>query len=326
MTHRVPAVDIVIVNWNTRDLLVDCVRSVHTLAKEECRVEQVIVVDNASSDDSLARLKSDPAVAGLPVRIVENTRNLGFAASCNRGARLGTTPYLLFLNPDTRLSPRSLDVPVAFLEQPGNAKVGICGIEIVDGTGEAVSGCYRFPTLRTFVGQTTQLSTVAPALFPPHQISLAELDGARPVDQIIGAFFLVRRSVFDLLGGFDERFFVYFEEVDFAYRAKQRGILSYFVPGARVFHHGGGSTNAVKARRLFLHLRSRIQYTAKHFGPLQATAAALLTVGVELPARLAQAVVRRSPRSFAETLSGYAQLLGAGLEAAGRRMRSAPGK
>jgi len=319
-TGTLPQVDVVIVNWNTRDLLADCIGSLTQLAGERCSLGRVVVVDNASHDDSLTRIKAVKGVDRLPLEIIQNSENRGFAQACNQGARVGRAPYVLFLNPDTRVSPRALDAPVAFFEDPENAQVGICGIEMVDRTG-TVSGSFRFPTVRTFFGQMTHLSALLPEVFPPHQMTVDEIRGGKPVDQVIGAFFLVRRSLFTLLDGFDERFFVYFEEVDFAYRAKQKGMLSYYLPGASVYHEGGGSTNVVRARRLFLALRSRLQYIYKHYGPLDAGLLALLTLTLELTARLMLAAGRRSPSAAFETLSAYVQLCRAGLGAVGAKLR-----
>jgi len=132
---------------------------------------------------------------------------------------------------------------------------------------------------------------------------------SRDVDQIIGAFFLVRRSLFDALGGFDPRFFVYFEEVDFSLRALQAGFRSYYLASSTAYHKGGGSSHQAKAARLFYSLRSRLLYGFKHFSFLDAFALALLTLTVEMAARLLAALGSLSLSKLVETVQGYSALL-----------------
>lgn len=132
--------------------------------------------------------------------------------------------------------------------------------------------------------------------------------GTRIVEQVMGAFFLVRRRLFESLGGFDDRFFVYFEEVDFSLRARQAGRLSFYLADARAHHTGGGGSQQVRPKRLFYSLRSRIIYGYKHFGSLRATGLFLATLFLEPVARFALSAARLSPSQMAETAQGYAFL------------------
>jgi len=132
---------------------------------------------------------------------------------------------------------------------------------------------------------------------------------SREVDQVMGAFFLVRRSVFEALGGFDERFFVYFEEVDLSLRARALGCRTFYLSTVQAYHHGSGRVRKrMQATRLFYSLRSRILYAYKHFNPGTATLVTLGTLFVEPVSRLAVAIARRSPSQLAETLKAYALL------------------
>ena len=214
------------------------------------------------------------------------------AAACNQGAVGSSADYLLFLNPDTRLYPDTLSKTVAFMQAPEQQDVGICGVRLVDDDGRPTTSAARFPSLRSLFGDATALSRVLPSLFPPHLLSASECDTTRDVDQVIGAFFLIRRHVFEALGGFDERFFVYYEEVDLSLRARQRGHRSMYFSGAGAYHRGGRSSEQVKATRLFYSLRSRLLYAFKHFSRLGAWLAVLVTFGVEWPARSARAMLR----------------------------------
>ncbi len=299
-----PSLDIVIVNWNTGDQLRDCLASIVAAARHSFALSRVVVVDNGSRDGSAKGLGDFP----LPLTLICNRKNRGFAAACNQGARESDADYLLFLNPDVRLYPNSLTRPLRFMEEPANARIGICGIQLVDESGRVDRSCARFPTLGMFVGKMLGLTRWLPGVFPNHAMTEWDHEESRCVDQVIGAFFLIRRSLFERLSGFDERFFVYFEEVDLSYRAARAGWSSYYLTEARAVHRGGGSSEQVKAMRLCYSLQSRIRYGFKHFGRPSAVGLALGTLLLEPLSRLGLAAARRSPCSAKETLQGYAML------------------
>lgn len=292
---------IVIVNWNAGDQLRACIASV-AQAAEPC---EVIVIDNASSDESSRGIDQ----YGIPVRLIANAANRGFAAACNQGASEAHGDYLLFLNPDTRLFADSLTGPLDFMDRPENAAIGICGIRLVDELGNTSTCAARFPSLRVLAGSILGLGKLFPRIFPPHLMAPRELNDSRTVDQVIGAFFLIRRNVFDRCGGFDERFFVYFEEVDLSLRAKQMGYASYFLSDVAAFHKGGGCSEQVKAARLFYSLRSRVLYAQKHYSAVGLFGLAVL-MAIELPLRVGRSVVRMSRADFLNTLKAYRQLAG----------------
>ncbi|WP_371667392.1 glycosyltransferase family 2 protein [Streptomyces sp. NBC_00289] len=296
-----PAADIVIVNWNTGRHLADCLRSIVRTDRSLLRVARVVVVDNASTDRSHEHLTTP----GIPLTVVRNSRNHGFAVACNQGAALGDSDFLLFLNPDTELYPDTLRAVGDFLRSPAARGPGICGGRMVDARGRPAVSCSRAPTLRTFLGKATGLDRLAPALFPPHHLRPAETTASRPVDQVIGAFFLLRRPLFDRLGGFDERYFLYFEEADLARRARQLGRGSYYVHEARVHHIGQVSSAQLGGRRLRHSLCSRTRYAFRHWPRSHAWLLVALTLTVELAARLARSALHASPSECRATLAGY---------------------
>src|SRR5262245_1219986 len=155
----------------------------------------------------------------------------------------------------------------------------------------------------------TGLSHFLPKWFPPHLMVESECRESREVDQIIGAYFLVRRSLFEALNGFDERFFVYFEEVDFSHRAKKLGYSSYYLADVTLYHRGGGSSEQAKTERLFYSLRSRLLYAFKHFSLMEALSLSFLTVTLELASRLFVAALSLSFTKLNETIGGYAELI-----------------
>ena len=299
-----PHLSIITVNWNAGQQLRDCLESIVTADHNGFTLGRVVVVDNASSDNSLDGLDS----YNLPLKIIRNIENRGFGAACNQGAALCDSDYLLFLNPDTRLHDNSLTVPLAFMEDEANRDVGICGIQLIDEKGEVSRTCANFPSLWRFTAQATGVNKL-PGL-KGSGVHMAEWDhlSDRPVDQVIGAFFFMRRSVFVALHGFDERFFVYFEEVDVSLRARQAGWKTVYIAGAQAFHQGGGTSQQVKARRLFYSLRSRLLYGFKHFPRWQAWLLTGVTMLVEPISRTLFSLLRGGMQDVRNTWRGYGML------------------
>jgi N-acetylglucosaminyl-diphospho-decaprenol L-rhamnosyltransferase len=277
-----PSVDVIIVNWNANAVVGDCVQSVFDADAAGLEIDRVVVIDNAST----VRLPDFPQPWASRVTIIRNSTNLGFAAACNQGAHGSEADYLLFLNPDMTLGPGALTATATFMQAADHQDVGICGIRMVDAAGVTVPSSRRFPTLGGVLGESTGLSRVWPSVFPP--LVLPPPGGIDPidVDQVIGAFFFIRRSLFEKLEGFDEQFFVYYEEVDASYRARQRGYRSVYLPAASAFHHGGYSTSQARLFRLFHSLRSRARYARKHWSPFDRFLLGLATCTIEFPLRL----------------------------------------
>lgn len=297
-------VDIIIVNWNAGSLLRDCVDSIKEAGQAGFEFGQIVIVDNGSTDGSLDGLE----FTDLPLKIIKNTENKGFAAACNQGAQGSRADYLLFLNPDTRLFADSLSVPLAFMESGQNQSVGICGIQLIDEHEEVSRSCARFPTPRMFFSKIFGLDRLFQRLFKSHFMAEWGHGENRGVDHVIGAFFLLRRHLFEQLNGFDERFFVYLEDLDLSFRARKSGWTSHFLADARAFHKGGGTSEQVKARRLFYSLRSRILYGYKHFTPTQATLLLVSMLCFEPFTRLAFNLLQGAFKSASETISGYLML------------------
>jgi N-acetylglucosaminyl-diphospho-decaprenol L-rhamnosyltransferase len=299
------SVHVVIVNWNAGRHLAACLDSLARSEQKADLISRVTVVDNASTDGSADRLDRST----LPLEVVRNPANVGFAAACNQGAAGSTADYLLFLNPDTELFPDTLATVVRFMESEDAGGVGICGARIIDGAGRTLIAAGRFPTLRVMVGKVTRAERLLPGLFPPHHLTPTETRESRSVDQVIGAFFLVRRPLFEGLGGFDTRYFLYFEEVDFSLRAWERGALSYLLREARVVHAENVSSNQVPDARLFHSLRSRLLFAYAHWPRWHADVMLGLTLTVEFAGRLADAVLRRRAADLAVISRAYRRLL-----------------
>ena len=302
--NRKVSLDIIIVNWNSGYQLRSCLESIRNTSQDNLTLERVIVIDNASSDGSADELYD----LEMPLIVKNNMKNRGFAAACNQGAAGSKTDYLLFLNPDVFVFSESFLEPIRFMQQHKNRKVGICGIQLVDKSGYVSRSCARFPTSRVFLFKMLGLDRILPSFFPSHFMSEWDHLKSGLVDQVIGAFFLVRRSLFETLGGFDERFFLYFEEVDLSFRAYKAGWRSFYLASAQAYHKGCGSSEQIKANRLFYSLKSRILFGFKHFSWWPATSLMFATLFLEPLSRLALGAGRRSNKEICETLKGYYML------------------
>ena len=298
--------DIVIVNWNTGHQLQDCLRSIPpAITPTVFGLRQCIVVDNASEDGSADGLEKPP----LPFALIRNNENKGFAYACNQGAKAGKSDFILFLNPDTRLFPDSLEKPLSFLDEKRNAQIGIVGIQLVDENGVIHRNVARFPSPGSLFFQMLALDRIWPRRFPSHFMTEWDHRDSREVDQVTGAFFLVRRKLFEELDGFDERFFMYFEDLDFACRAKSAGWRSYYLADAQALHHGGGASYQIKAKRLYYSNTSRVLYVAKHFGTPSAIKIVMASFLFEFWVRLGWSLATLSKQNAVATIQSYCMIL-----------------
>jgi GT2 family glycosyltransferase len=189
------------------------------------------------------------------------------------------------------------------MDDPSNSTVGICGVQLIDDDGAITRSCARFPAALVFALSALGLNR----LFPRLGVLMEDWahDDSRDVDHVIGAFYLVRRDVFEVLGGFDENFFVYLEDLDFSLRARHLGWRCHYLSDARAFHLGGGSSRQVKDRRLFYSLRSRVIYSFKHHGFSLGSLILFMTAVVEPVVRSAWSLGRLSLSSLSDTLKAY---------------------
>ncbi len=250
--------DIVIVNWNSGNFLEKCVGSIFTGSNERF-VNKIIVVDNNSSDSSALFINNINKV-----ELIRNTINYGFAKACNQAFELCTSKYVLLLNPDAFLMEHTLKEGIEFLENE-NA-VDIMGCQLLDEKGNITPSCSRFPTPLHILFDASGLSKIAPSIFTPATLMTGwSHNESRFADQVMGAFMLIRKTVFDRLGFFDERFYVYYEDVDFCKRLSLINGKTFYNVSVKAIHVGEGTTRRIKTYRLFLSLRSRLLYAKKYF-------------------------------------------------------------
>jgi N-acetylglucosaminyl-diphospho-decaprenol L-rhamnosyltransferase len=260
-----PDLSIIIVSWNVRDLLAACLSSIQGAQI----MTQVIIVDNASADGSAAMV-----AAQFPwVRLIANDDNRGFTRGNNQALPLATGRYVLFLNPDTVVLGDALATMVAYLD--AHPAVGALGPQLRYGDGSLQSSRRRFPTLMTALFESTPLAWhwQKNPWARRYHMDDRSADVAQPVDWVVGAALLARREVLDQIGGFDEGFFMYSEELDWCRRAVSAGWQIVYLPTAQIIHYEGRSSEQVVAARHIRFQTSKVRYFRKHHG---AAAAALL--------------------------------------------------
>jgi GT2 family glycosyltransferase len=296
-------VDIVIVNYRSAAHLFNCVQSVHRVAKADGLNASIVVVNNGDDVD----VKNVAASAG-GATVVENVANLGFGVACNSGAACGNADLILFLNPDAMLEPGCLRICTSFLRDPAKASVGIVGPELHSEKGALIRSCSRLPSAFDLFGRAVGLHMLLPAASGYPFLPLAAHDASGPVGQVMGAAMMVRRALFQRLGGFDPRFFLYYEDVDFCARAARAGAACYYVKDAKAVHIGRVSSSRDSGMALALFLRSGLTYAELHFGRLAQAMLLIVTLFVEFPLRLVQAAMQA--QSPATILRAYQLLLG----------------
>jgi GT2 family glycosyltransferase len=253
---------VLIVTYRCREYARACLKSLLRAGGLDGLTAEVLLLDNASGDGTPEMVRAE-----FPeVTVADNAENLGFARGNNRLAAMSTGRHLLLLNPDTEVPPGALARCVAYLdEQPPPVAGMTCRVESPDGTLQRDCS-RRFVTPWSEVSRAFLLDRIfkGSAFFNPEPIPGWDRADARPVEAILGAFMLVRRSAWESVGGLDERFFLMYEDMDWCKRAGDAGLQLLFWPGERIVHHGGGSWRHEKIATYANSHRSALQYFEKH--------------------------------------------------------------
>ncbi|MGD9904518.1 MAG: glycosyltransferase family 2 protein [Vicinamibacterales bacterium] len=257
------------------------------------------VIDNASSDDSVAAIR-----AGFPhVRLIANRGNVGFAAANNQGIAASRGRYVLLLNSDTVVPPGSLAALVGFADaHPG---AGVVGPELTNPDGSYQTGPTPFPSvwneLLSASGVGRRLTHRGYPSRPAHRARLAQR-----TDYVGGACMLGRRTAVDEVGGLDESYFMYSEEPDWCWRMRRHGWEVWYTPSAKVIHYGGQSTSQAREAMIKALYRSKVRFLTRHRGRRHGLALAAGLVGISCGRRLIRRALRQSPPGVA---LGLAELL-----------------
>ncbi len=278
-----PDLSIIILNWNTRDLLAQCIDAIGQHIGS--LTHEIVVVDNASTDGSQAMLLSRYP----QVRLIQNAGNVGFAAGNNRGMRESSGRYVLLLNTDAFITEGALQAMLQLADaQP---KAGLVGAHLRNADGSFQASFTPFPTLwREFLILSGTGRMLHGANFPSAGPEVEP--GPQMVDYVEGAALLVRREAFEQAGGLDEGFFMYAEEVDWCFSLRKAGWQVWYQPAARIIHLGGGSSKTRRTAREADLYRSRVRFFRKHYGTAAATGLKGLIYGSVLAKQAAHGALR----------------------------------
>ena len=267
--YRMVNLSIIILNYKTKDLTTNCIRSLVKQYTKELEGEKLeaIIVDNASSDDSVKSIKYYvSSIKYNSIRIIENRENVGFAKGCNIGAKNARGKYLLFLNSDTEVLDGGFLRMVKFLDE--NEHVGILGGKLLNKDGSPQPSCGKFYNLFNLF-----LMLMG---FERFGILRTSSNKMQKVDWVSGGCMMIKKSFFEKLNMFDEKFFMYIEDMELCYRAKRLGLLTYFYPNVKVLHKTLGSSN--RAFAIINIYKGLLHFYSKHKNGLQYLIAKLMLI------------------------------------------------
>lgn len=257
---------IIIVNYNTGALTSACITSIlHQQLKESF---EIIVVDNASKDNSVSFLRSD-----FPeIKVIANPQNVGLAAGVNRAIREAHGKYYLILNPDIVVLPQAIKQLLSFMEK--NPDVGMAGGKLLSPNGKLQYSCYRFYRIPTIIYRRTALGRTQWGKAETDRFLMKDFDhtSVKAVDWLMGACLIVRADAVKKVGGMDEHFFLYFEDVDWSRRFWEKGYKVMYVPQAQFSHYHQRSSEQVSITKIFRnkairhHILSAFKYFWKYKG------------------------------------------------------------
>jgi len=262
------AVSVIIVNWNTRDMVLRLLASLSAPDAESLEELELIVVDNNSSDGSVEAIRREyPAV-----KVVAQTENRGFAGGVNPGLQVATQPFVLLLNSDVETSRDSIEEAARYMAE--SPTVGVLGPRILSPQRTPQTSAWRDPSLIWLVLAAFGLNKLKRFNFERYQDR--QFTEPAEVDCVSGCAMMIRRELFEELGGFDEDYFMYFEETDFCVRARRHGKKVHHAPVGEFLHEEGGTTKTVRLRTFLDFRRSQILFHLKHGGTAAAMAARAL--------------------------------------------------
>jgi GT2 family glycosyltransferase len=270
-------VSVIIVSWNTKDILRKCLTSIYEQGGDTSF--EVIVIDNASADGSAEMVRMN-----FPqVNLIENSENRGFAAANNQGIKIAKGRYILLLNSDTIVLDNAIGKALSFAD--ANTDVGVLGCQVLENSQTAQTvqmTCFRFPDILNLLFSVLGLNRIFKynRLFGREWMLWWPRDSQREVDVVTGSFMLVRRKAIDEIGLMDEDYFLYYEETDWCYRFTKAGWKVLFWPGAQIIHwHGGGNSSKQNALKMFVQFqKSLLLFFKKNYGWLHFFAARLLLI------------------------------------------------
>ena len=307
-----PDLSIIIVSWNVRELLRKCLASVE--AGRDSLTLQVIAVDGASTDGS-----PDMVAAGFPrVELIPCADNVGFPRGNNIGLARATGRFLLLLNPDTVVLGDALPRMIDHLE--ANPDIGLLGPQLLNPDGSIQSSRRRFPSLATGFFESTWLEGLAPGVLARYYALELSDNAIADVDWITGACIMGPRVVYERMGGLDEGYYMYSEELDWCRRIKDAGWRVVYFPRAQVIHHGAQSSEQAVTARHINFQRAKLRYYRKYHGRMSASVLRLFLLANyawQLALEWLKGLFGSKPTLRRQRVRAYLEVLRSGLRPAG---------
>lgn len=305
MTGVKQTVSIIIVNYNSGESLQECVNSLESVHENMNQSTgdtslSTYIVDNNSSDNSLEK-----ALGGTDserFHAIRNSTNRGFAAACNQATSKTDSDYYLFLNPDTIPNIQSIEHSIEYISKMDS--VGVVGVQLTSG-GDVQRTCARKITPTRMVMQSTGMSKIFPVL--GYRMDEWPHKETQKVDHVIGAYYLIEADLFHRIGGFDERFFVFYEDIDLSERVRNHNYEIHFLATESIVHNN--EEESVSKDRLELSIRSRLKYCRKHFSERASTAVIAILLIVEPILRISRSLINRDITQIRSIVAAYYSII-----------------
>jgi hypothetical protein len=275
----VPRISVAIVNWNTRDYLRTCLRSLQEATPEDC---EIIVVDNASADGSAEMVARE-----FPrVRLIWNDDNLGYAAANNQAIRASDSEYIMLLNPDAWPMKGCFEALADFLD--ANPRAAAAAPRLLNPNGSLQQSVRSFPTPLALLFDAVGLARIFPGsrFFAAYRMTWWDHSEVREIDQPMASALMLRRGALDEAGLFDEQFPLYFNDVDLCLRLKRAGWKIFYLPGAVCVHHLAASTAQIRCAAMAESHRSLLRFYYKHYRRIPLPIYVLLMLFIAISGRI----------------------------------------
>ncbi|MDA3616406.1 glycosyltransferase [Polluticaenibacter yanchengensis] len=294
--RRLVLVDIIVVNWNCSELTHNAIQPYLDYQDDEIAVN-IHIVDNGSEDDI-------SILQRLNVNFIQNERNLGFGNACNAALEYCKGDYILLLNPDTESKVSTLKHLIDLLLK--NKEMACAGPQIINKQNEIQLTCSRFPS---FTSAFFNILSISRYIFKKQLKPIIMLDWphdqSKIVNAVMGCYCLIKKPIIDKYGFFDDRYFMYLEDLDLQKHFNDNGYYSYYSTEVNIYHEGGGVSKQVKAKRLYYSLHSNILYNKKYFKGIKSAILYFSSIVLEPIVRLGHSIVTFNKFQFKETLEAY---------------------
>lgn len=290
---------LIIVNYYCESLVLDCITSINnsTIASKGKDYFEIIVVDNGSNSNVLKENQGDE------FKLIINKENKGFGAACNLGFKLSKSKYILFLNPDTKVFKNTISNSIEFMES--NQNVTVLGSQQLNENGEVLKTCTTKLTLKKYIIKSLYLNKIFPKRFKSHEMTYWKHLDSRLVDHVMGSFYMIKSEDFIKMNGFDEDYFVYYEDLDLSTRIIKNGGDICYNSDIKIYHETGGASKNFKPHRLFYSLDSMIYYGKKHFLKYEYYLLIVFILFVEPILRLGFALLKFNFKEMKQVVMAY---------------------